>query len=119
MFAIAMLAVRSSSLVERKGFELPVLFAFLTFTKGLELRTAYEHRMAESERAVRCVQLGLRRATSSVVGAATAYRRWPTLGPRDRGDLVWIALLIVSRKRRIRGLDFGREPVSSLEEKGT
>ena len=48
------LGVRSVSLVER-GFELLVLFVVLTVTKGLELRTAYEHRMAESERAVRVV----------------------------------------------------------------
>ena len=58
MCEVRPLAVRSASLAEGRGFEPPVLFVVLTFTKGLELRTAYEHRMAESERAVRCVQPG-------------------------------------------------------------
>src|SRR5579864_805103 len=31
------------------------------------------------------------------------------LGRGNRGDLLWIALLIVSSKRRLLGLDFGRE----------
>ena len=103
------LAVRSALLVERREFELPVLFWFLTLTKGLELRTAYEHRMAEGERSVRCVQLGLRRPSSSVVRAALRIAAGQLLERGNRGDLLWIALLIESHKRRIRGLDFGRE----------
>src|SRR5260370_39276126 len=31
------------------------------------------------------------------------------LGRRNRGDLLWIALLYVSSKQRLLGLDFGRE----------
>jgi len=94
---------------------------FLTLTKGLELRTAYEHRMAESERAVGCVRLGLRRASSSVVRAVLGIAAGQLLGRGNRGDLLWIGLLFVSLQAETFGTGLWEriEPVSCQEEEGT
>ena len=67
------------------------------------------------------VQLGLRRASSSVVGAATAYRRWPTFGPREsrRPDLDRAPYCEPQAENSGTGLWERIEPVSCQEEKGT
>ena len=53
--------------------------------------------MAEGERAVRYERLSLRRASSSVVGAALRIAAGQLLlSRRNRGDLLWIALLFVT-----------------------
>src|SRR5260370_38989135 len=44
-----------------------------------------------------------------VVGAALRIAPGHLLGRGNRGELLWIGLLFVSSKRRLLGLDFGRE----------